>query len=316
MAPRPAATSTRLFSPAIEASLLMVFVCACFAGMSALIRDLSSEISPFEIAFFRNAIGLLLLVPVMWRIGFEFPPAPALKAYGIRAVIGICAMWAWYSALSFTPLAEAITLNFTVALWMIPVAILLLGEKVGMRRWAATIVGFYGVLIVMQPGAQTVGLGSLLAIFSALMFAISMSLVRLLTRTQRPIAIVFYMNLLMTPLSRPGDRLLDDAGFEPMGLADCDRLPGDDCPFRHGPRLVAGRGLFGHTARFHPPALRRLDRLFCLWRSAERMDLARRGADRGQRHLYSTARSQIAAQRGNTGRNSGLIGFYSPASAM
>jgi len=201
MAPRPAATSTRLFSPAIEASLLMVFVCACFAGMSALIRDLSSEISPFEIAFFRNAIGLLLLVPVMWRIGFEFPPAPALKAYGIRAVIGICAMWAWYSALSFTPLAEAITLNFTVALWMIPVAILLLGEKVGMRRWAATIVGFYGVLIVMQPGAQTVGLGSLLAIFSALMFAISMALVRLLTRTQRPIAIVFYMNLLMTPLS-------------------------------------------------------------------------------------------------------------------
>ena len=84
---------------------------------------------------------------------------------------------------------------------MIPVAILLLGEKVGRRRWAATIVGFCGVLIVMQPGAQTVGLGSLLAIFAALMFAISMALVRLLTRTERPIAIVFYMNLLMTPLS-------------------------------------------------------------------------------------------------------------------
>lgn len=179
----------------------MIFTCACFAGMSALIRDLSSTISPFEIAFFRNAIGLVLLLPVMWRIGFEFPPAPALKAYGIRAVIGICAMWAWYSALSFTPLAEAITLNFTVALWMIPVAILLLGEKVGVRRWAATIIGFCGVLIVMQPGAQTVSLGSLLAIFSALMFAVSMALVRLLTRTQRPIAIVFYMNLLMTPLS-------------------------------------------------------------------------------------------------------------------
>ena len=195
------ATGNRLLSPPIEASLLMIFTCACFSGMSALIRDLSGTISPFEIAFFRNIIGLVLLLPVMWRIGFAFPPAPALKAYGIRAVIGISAMWAWYSALSFTPLAEAITLNFTVALWMIPVAILLLGEKVGRRRWAATIVGFCGVLIVMQPGAQTVGLGSLLAIFAALMFAISMALVRLLTRTERPIAIVFYMNLLMTPLS-------------------------------------------------------------------------------------------------------------------
>ncbi|HJN60122.1 MAG TPA: DMT family transporter, partial [Alphaproteobacteria bacterium] len=84
---------------------------------------------------------------------------------------------------------------------MIPVAILLLREKVGLRRWGATIVGFCGVLIVMQPGAETVSLGSLLAVFAALLFAISMALVRLLARTQRPIAIVFYMNLLMTPLS-------------------------------------------------------------------------------------------------------------------
>lgn len=190
-----------MFSPPIEAALLMVFTCACFSGMSAVIRDLSSEISPFEIAFFRNAIGLVFLLPVMWRIGFAVPPAPTLKAYGIRAVIGICAMWVWYTALSFTPLAEAITLNFTVALWMIPVAILLLGEKVGARRWGATFVGFCGVLIVLQPGADTASLGGLLAIFAALLFAISMALVRILTRTERPIAIVFYMNLIMTPLS-------------------------------------------------------------------------------------------------------------------
>jgi len=179
----------------------MVFTCACFAGMSAVIRDLASELSPFQIAFFRNAIGLMFLLPVMYGLGFQFPRGPVLKSYGIRAIIGICAMWTWYTALSFTPLAEAITLNFTVALWMIPVAILLLGEKVGVRRWGATLVGFGGVLIVMQPGAETVSLGSLMAIFAALMFAISMAMVRILARTQRPIAIVFYMNVLMTPLS-------------------------------------------------------------------------------------------------------------------
>jgi drug/metabolite transporter (DMT)-like permease len=166
-----------------------------------MIRDLSAELSPFQIAFFRNAIGLVFLVPVMWRIGFAVPRGRVLRSYVIRSAIGICAMWSWYTALAYTPLAEAITLNFTVALWMIPVAILMLGEKVGVRRWGATLVGFCGVLIVMQPGADSVGLGSLLAIFSALLFAISMALVRILARTQRPIAIVFYMNLLMTPLS-------------------------------------------------------------------------------------------------------------------
>jgi drug/metabolite transporter (DMT)-like permease len=193
--------SARLFSPPIEAALLMVFTCACFATMSAIIRDLSSAISTFEIAFFRNAIGMVILLPVMWRIGLKIPAAPALKAYAIRAGIGVCAMWTWYYALSVTPLAEAITLNFTVALWMIPVAILVLGEKVGRRRWGATLVGFCGVLIVMQPGVETVSLGALLAIFAALLFAVSMALIRILTRTEKPIVIVFFMNLLMTPLS-------------------------------------------------------------------------------------------------------------------
>ncbi len=197
----PPSKGSNLLRPPVEAALLMIFTCACFSGMSAVIRDLSSELSPFQIAFFRNAIGLVFLLPVMWRLGFKIPHGPVLKSYGVRAAIGVCAMWTWYSALSITPLAEAITLNFTVALWMIPVAILLLGERVGLRRWGATLVGFSGVLIVMQPGSEMVSLGSLLAIFAALLFAISMALVRILARTERPIAIVFYMNVIMTPFS-------------------------------------------------------------------------------------------------------------------
>ena len=184
-----------------EGVLLMVFTCACFAGMSAAIRHISAEVSVFQIAFIRNGIGTLILVPFMVRIGFgSFNPG-RFKLFAVRAVIGVFAMWAWYSALQITPLAEAITLNFTVSLWMIPVAILMLGERVGPRRWIATVVGFAGVLIVLQPGAETVSIGGLLAIFAALMFATSMALVRLLARSESPLAIVFYMNLIMTPLS-------------------------------------------------------------------------------------------------------------------
>ena len=61
--------------------------------------------------------------------------------------------------------------------------------------------GFAGVLIVLQPGAETLSAGGLLAIFAALLFAISMALVRLLARSESPLAIVFYMNLIMTPIS-------------------------------------------------------------------------------------------------------------------
>ena len=184
-----------------EGVLLMVFTCACFAGMSAAIRHISAEVSVFQIAFIRNGIGTLILVPFMFRIGFGSFDLGRFKLFAVRAGIGVFAMWAWYSALQITPLAEAITLNFTVSLWMIPVAILMLGERVGPRRWIATVVGFAGVLIVLQPGADTISVGGLLAIFAALMFATSMALVRLLARSESPLAIVFYMNLIMTPIS-------------------------------------------------------------------------------------------------------------------
>ncbi len=184
-----------------EGVLLMVFTCACFAGMSAAIRHISAEVSVFQIAFIRNGIGTLILVPFMFRIGFGSFELGRFKLFAVRAGIGVFAMWAWYSALQITPLAEAITLNFTVSLWMIPVAILMLGERVGPRRWVATVVGFAGVLIVLQPGADTISIGGLLAIFAALMFATSMALVRLLARSESPLAIVFYMNLIMTPIS-------------------------------------------------------------------------------------------------------------------
>lgn len=188
-------------SGAVEGALLMVFSCACFAAMSALIRHLSGTVSSFEIAFFRNAVGLVALLPWMAHLGFGTLRTQRLKLYLSRGTLGMVAMWAWYAALGMMPLAEAITLNFTVALWMIPVAIVLLKERIGPRRWAAAVVGFAGVLVVLQPGAEAISLGGLLAIGSALLFAVSMCIIKLLSKTETPTQIVFYMNVIMTPLS-------------------------------------------------------------------------------------------------------------------
>ncbi len=191
----------RRLSGALEGALLMVFSCACFAAMSALIRHLSGSISSFEIAFFRNAVGLVAVLPWMLHLGLGKLKTQRLKLYLSRGALGVIAMWAWYAALGMMPLAEAITLNFTVALWMIPVAIVLLKEHIGPRRWAATGVGFAGVLIVLQPGAEAMSLGGLLAIGSAFLFAVTMCIIKLLSKTETPTQIVFYMNLIMTPLS-------------------------------------------------------------------------------------------------------------------
>ena len=124
--PRDALAPPRRISHALEGALLMVASCAGFAAMSALIRHLSATISPFETAFFRNAVGLIVLLPWMAHVGFGTLRAERLKLYLSRGTLGMVAMWAWYAALGLVPLAEAITLNFTISLWMIPVAIVVL----------------------------------------------------------------------------------------------------------------------------------------------------------------------------------------------
>lgn len=183
----------------------MVLSCLCFASMSGIIRHLSTvaepTIPPLEIVFFRNCVSLALILPWMFRHGHLPVRTTRLKLHALRAVIGLSAMAGWFTAISIMPIAPAVALNFTVPLFAMIVAILLLGERPDLHRWGATIVGFAGVIVILQPGAIEIGLGPLLALSSALGFALSMIFIRMLSRTDSPSTIVFYQVLFMTPLS-------------------------------------------------------------------------------------------------------------------
>lgn len=183
----------------------MVLSCLCFAAMSGIIRHLSTvadpAIPPFEIVFFRNWVSLVLIVPWVFRHGWSPVRTTRPKLHALRAVIGLSAMIGWFYAISIMPLAPAVALNFTVPLFAMIVAILLLGERPGLHRWGATIVGFAGVIVILRPGAIEIGLGPILALSSALGFALSMNFIKILSRTDSPSTIVFYQVLIMTPLS-------------------------------------------------------------------------------------------------------------------
>jgi len=72
----------------------------------------------------------------------------------VRALVGTAAMLTWFWALAHLPFAEAITFSFTTPLFATIGAVLILREKVHLRRWVAIGAGFFGVLIMMRPGAS------------------------------------------------------------------------------------------------------------------------------------------------------------------
>lgn len=183
-------------------ALWMVAACLCFATLAALGHHLGQSYSPFEIVFFRNLFMLAAFVPLLLaRTRRETLKTRRSGAHFARAVVGLAALYAFYFSVAVLPIAEATALSFTVPLFMILVSIPLLGERVGLHRWAATLLGFGGVLLILRPGVVPLSPGALLALFSAAGFALSMGIIKLLAPTDSPGAIVFYQALFMAPLS-------------------------------------------------------------------------------------------------------------------
>jgi drug/metabolite transporter (DMT)-like permease len=156
---------------------------------------------PFQIAFLRNVFALAFMLPWLVRHGRVGLRTQRLNMHLWRAAVGLVAMLTWFSAIAYLPLAEAVALNFTVPLFATAGAALFLGEAVRARRWTATAVGFLGVVVILRPGFTEFTPLMTLPVIAAGFMAVSILLVKSLSRTEAPAAIVTYMNLLLTPLS-------------------------------------------------------------------------------------------------------------------
>ena len=185
----------------VQGGIYMTLAAAMFSAMNLIIRLASEHVHPLEIPFFRNLFALLFMLPWALNAGISNLKTRQLKMHLIRAVVGVASMLAWFTAISIIPLAEAVALSFTAPLFVTVGAALILGELVRARRWTATAIGFIGTLVVVRPGVADVSWLTLLPIGAALLMAASMLTVKVLARTEAPAIIVFYMGLLMTPLS-------------------------------------------------------------------------------------------------------------------
>ena len=185
----------------VQGALYMTGAALGFALINVLVRTASAELDPLQIAFFRNLFALAFMMPWLMRVGLSGLTTRRPVLHLGRAALGLAAMITWFTALSLLPLAEAVALNFTVPLFATAGAAVILGEVVRRRRWTATIVGFLGVLVIMRPGAAAFSPAAALPILAALFMAGSALMVKTLSRTDNPGAVVFIMNLLLTPLS-------------------------------------------------------------------------------------------------------------------
>lgn len=191
----------RSLSGPIRGGLWMMLACAAFAGMSVTIRQLSHDMHPFEIVFFRNLTGLAFMLPWLMRVGTSALRTDHTRYYLGRSFLGFLSMLLWFSALALMPIAEATALSFTAPLFATIFAVILLHEVVRRRRWTATVIGFLGAMLILRPGFSQPGLAHALVLGSSALSGINAILVKQLTRSESANAIVTYMTLYILPMS-------------------------------------------------------------------------------------------------------------------
>ena len=189
---------------------LRLLAMASLSGMYAMVKLIDAAgVHIVESLFWRQAVILPLLA--LWALTHDGLATFRTQRIGIharRAMMGLTGMVFNFGGMIYLPMAEATTINLSVPIFAVIFAAILLGEQTGWQRWSAVIIGFVGVLVVLNPGASFAGgfggahgMGTLIALAGAVMTALITIAVRDLGRTEPAATIVFWFSLLsMIPL--------------------------------------------------------------------------------------------------------------------
>ena len=180
------------------ALLLAVSSTAVFSVMHALVRHVSGSVHPFEIAFFRSLFGLVAVMPLIIRAGPSVLKSQHPKLLVARALCSAASMLCWFYGLSVVPIATATALSFTNVLFGSIGVALFLGERMRVRRWSAVVLGFVGMLLIVRPGFAVVDHGTLMVLVSAVLWGVSLVMIKTLLRTDGTVTVVAWAAISLT----------------------------------------------------------------------------------------------------------------------
>ncbi|MDH2398387.1 DMT family transporter [Bradyrhizobium sp. SSUT18] len=125
-----------------------------------------------EVLVLRGATAIVLMTPLYWRAGVAvFRNAPNKKLHFIRMAISALEIAAFYGAITYLPLANAMTFWMATPIYVTALSVIFLGERVGWRRWTAVVVGFVGVAFAMHPSAEMLTGPVLIGLFGGMIYA-------------------------------------------------------------------------------------------------------------------------------------------------
>ncbi len=182
----------------LKGVLWMIAAGALFVGVTGVVRHLGSDMSPAQAAFIRYAFGVLLLLPVYWKLVANRVLPAHLGLHVLRGVVHAAGVGLWFYAMARIPIAEVTAIGFTTPIFLTLGAVVFLGERPEAGRVLAVLAGFLGTLVILRPGFEVIELGAIAQLVAAPLFACSILVAKRLTTVESSVAIVAYASVFIT----------------------------------------------------------------------------------------------------------------------
>jgi S-adenosylmethionine uptake transporter len=167
-------------------------ICLVSVSNDILMRLLGENLHVVEIIFFRFLFGMITIVPLMLSHGTTLFKTQRPVMHIVRAIIGVGGIGACCLSVNLMPLSDNTTIMFSQPLFFLPMAVFLLREHVDFPRWMATLIGFVGLMIIVQPGTEAFRLVALVPITAALLFATLDIMAKKMVSTENTYNMMFY----------------------------------------------------------------------------------------------------------------------------
>jgi drug/metabolite transporter (DMT)-like permease len=186
-------------SPLQKATLWMSGWLALMVIIAVAGREALRDMSVFQLMEMRSVIGILLLWPLVRAAGgLAAMRTTRLKQHVLRNGIHYAAQYGWMAALLLIPLAQVVAIEFTMPIWAALLAVVFLGERMNATKVAAIALGLAGVWVIVRPDHTGLNPGQLIALVAAVGFAVSVVLVKSLTRTDAAVVVSFWMQVVQS----------------------------------------------------------------------------------------------------------------------
>lgn len=177
----------------MQGILFLIAGVLIFSLQGIIVKTISHKYAVLEIVIVRSLIALpCLLLLYRYEGGKGWPKTSHYWLEFVRGLLLFIAFTTYYMGLAAIPLGDAAAIRFSAPIFVAFFSVILLGEFVGVHRWSAIIVGFCGVLLIVQPGTANFNFGSLCVLITTICYALSAIVTRRLRNDDSSATMAYY----------------------------------------------------------------------------------------------------------------------------